>query len=280
MNSQLLILGLHRVGYPPPEAKIRGLFISPDLLSFQLSIIQKMGFRFTSLRDALDNPYGKRAVITFDDGYQDNIENALPILQKFNAPATLFVITGDVGKRKVVWKEAGENLPADLLDWNSLRSLVNLGWEIGSHAHAHVHLARYPEFEQRVHISKSIAEIRKNLGIKPVSFAYPYGSFNEITKKSLHEQGIKYAVTTLPTNQKNSFFIEDLLELSRVSLGGRMMHHYAKTCFKMAKAVSICDLLNGFINLSLSSGFIPLRRKSLLSNAFRMPLDKVPDSRS
>lgn len=237
MNSRLLILGLHRVGCPPPHAKIRGLFISPQLLSFQLSLIQKMGYSFSTLKNALAEPQGKHAVITFDDGYADNFTNALPVLQKFNAPATVFVITGDVGGRNVVWHEAGEDLPADLLDWNKLAYLQRQGWEIGSHAHQHIHLARYNEVEQQTVIEKSLIEIKNNLGIAPVSFAYPYGSYNQTTTKVLKRLGIRYAVTTNPTRREDNLKAENLLELSRVSLGGRKPHHYAKSFLRTVKAV-------------------------------------------
>ena len=241
MESQLLILGLHRVGVPPANAKIRGLFISPKLLAFQLSLVEKMGFRFMTLAQAIKNPHGKRAVITFDDGYADNL-NALPVLEKFNAPATVFVITGDVGKKSVVWSEAGEDLPADILDWKSLAHLQNQGWEIGSHADQHIHLARYDEAAQEDSIRRSIAEIKQNLGSAPVSFAYPYGSYNETTKRVVERLGIKYAVTTNEARIDEKPEDLDLLELSRCSLGGRKFHHYIKSVARTSKAVGKSEL--------------------------------------
>ena len=243
MSSQLLILGLHRVGFPPPNAKIRGLFISPQMLAFQLSMIRKMGYRFLTMEQALSNPNGKNAVITFDDGYADNLTHALPVLREFEAPATIFVITKNVGQKNVVWREAGENLPADILDWRSLEKLQQHGWEIGSHAHRHIHLARYNEADQESVIWQSIVEIKKNLGVRPVSFAYPYGSYNESTKKVLKRLSIKYAVTTNPTEYQDSLGKSDFLELSRCSLGGQKLHHYAKNFLRITKAVGTFEPL-------------------------------------
>lgn len=241
MNSKLLILGLHRVGLPPSNAKIRGLFISPKLLAFQLSLIQKMGYCFSTLEKALSNPTGKTAVITFDDGYADNFTHALPVLREFDAPATIFVITKNIGQENVVWREAGEDLPANIIDWRSLEKLQEYGWEIGSHAHRHIHLARYNEVDQESVIWQSIVEIRKNLGVRPVSFAYPYGSYNESTKKVLKRLGIKYAVTTNRAERKDLSERNDFLELSRCSLGGRKFHHYVKNFLRITKAVGAFD---------------------------------------
>ena len=246
MSSQLLILGLHRVGRPPRNAKIRGLFITPRLLSFQLYLLRFLGYRFLTLRDAIANSGkgGKIAVLTFDDGYMDNVRAALPILQKFGAPATIFVITGDVGKHDVVWSEAGEDLPADMLDWKSLATLRENGWEIGSHAHEHIHLARYDELTQEAIIRRSIDEIEAKLGERPVSFAYPYGSFNRTTKRVLKRNGIQLAVTTVPARSSDDLVARDYLELSRLSLGGRRFYHFGKAFFRTMKA---------------TTGFAPLR---------------------
>jgi peptidoglycan/xylan/chitin deacetylase (PgdA/CDA1 family) len=252
MSSNLLILGLHRVGFPPKHAKIRGLFISPKLLEFQLSLIQKMGYRFATLKQALANPGEKIAVITFDDGYADNYTAALPVLQKFNAPATVFVITGDVGGKDVVWSEASEDLPSDILDWKSLAKLQNQGWEIGSHAHEHIHLARYEEEEQEATIQRSIREIEKNLGTTPVSFAYPYGSYNEATKRVLKRAGIKYAVTINPAHHSINPKNEDHLELSRCSLGGKKFQHYVKSVSRTSKALGKRRMIKNFAAYSQS----------------------------
>jgi peptidoglycan/xylan/chitin deacetylase (PgdA/CDA1 family) len=238
MNSRLLILGLHRVGRPPRSAKIRGLFVTPRLLSFQLHLLRFFGYRFFTLRDAIAN-YDKAekiAVLTFDDGYMDNFTAALPLLKRFGAPATVFVITGDVGKKDVVWDQAGEDLPADILDWAALAQLKENGWEIASHAHEHIHLARYDELTQEEMIRRSINEITTNLGEQPVSFAYPYGSFDETTKRVLKRNGIQLAVTTKRARPDDDLVARDYLELSRLSIGGRRFYHFGKAFVRTVKA--------------------------------------------
>lgn len=240
MRSNILILGLHRVGYPPKNAKIRGLFTSPRLLSFQIRLLRMLGYRFMTLSNAMAAPGGRIAVLTFDDGYADNFSNAMPILHKHRIPATLFVITGDVGQRNVVWDEAGEDLPADILSWEMIRELHRRGWEIGSHAHQHIHFGNHDEAVQAEAIRKSIEHIEKHLGVVPMSFAYPYGSFGAGTKSLLRQHGIRYAVTTDPIGWTEDAVTPDRLELRRVMIGGRKFHHFVKAfCRTVRAAVSL-----------------------------------------
>lgn len=224
-----LILGLHRIGYPPRNAQIRGLFTSPKLLRFELTILKSLGYRFSTLSDAFRFPQPRTAVITFDDGYRDNLIAAETILSDFGAPATVFVVTSDVGKSGVVWSEAGEKLPAEMLGWEDLRKLTTMGWEIGSHSHFHIHHDRRSEAEQRRIIAKSIDSIEQNLGFRPRTFAYPYGAYNAITKSIVRGLDFSYAVTTRPpTASDKEAGLTDPYELPRISIGGRHALHYLK----------------------------------------------------
>ena len=241
MENRLLILGLHRVGVPPSNAKIRGLFISPRALRTQLRLVTSLGFQFMTLRDALAEPTGSRAVVTFDDGYSDNYSAAFPILSSLGIPATLFVITSDVGRKSVVWDEAGEDLPSDMVSWDEIRRLRKSGWEIGSHSHNHVHLDRYRDDEQTAMLWRSIDMIHDQLGESPTSFAYPYGTFNETTKNILKQLGIQQAVTTR-SELANDHPGGDRFELGRVPLGGRRFYHFVKNALRIGKAVGNIEL--------------------------------------
>lgn len=239
MSSRLLILGLHRVGSPPSNAKIRGLFTTPRLLSFQIWLLKRRGYHFTTLREAMRENQTKSAVLTFDDGYADNLTAALPVLKKHNVPATIFVITGDVGDKNVVWDEAGEKLPADLLNWESLAELRRNGWEIASHAREHVHLERYEEKRQEELILMSIDEIEARIGERPVSFAYPYGSYDHRTKRVLKRLGIQFAVTTNAARAEDDLAARDHLELTRLSVGGRHFYHYIRAFIRTVKVAGL-----------------------------------------
>ena len=243
MRSQILILSLHRVGVPPSGATHRCLFTTPRLLAFQIRFVKLLGFKFVTLKEALESNSGNHAVLTFDDGYQDNFSEGLPVLERLNVPATVFVITGDIAARGKSWDEAGEKLPADLMNWETLGILAKKGWEIGSHAHEHIHLARHPVERQEAEIRRSILEIEENLGETPVSFAYPYGSYDEATKNVLRQTPIKYAVTINDADKREPVGEQDRLELSRVSIGGRLLHHYCKSVLRTLKATGFASLI-------------------------------------
>lgn len=234
-KQELLVIGLHRVGIAPAEATHRGLFTSPELLLFTIRSLSKMGFRFSTLRDAANRP-GRTAVLTFDDGYLDNFTEAKPILDHFRIPATVFVVTGDVGKNSVVWEEAGEKLPADLMNWDHLRTLSNGGWEIGSHAHEHIHLDRYCYSRQKETIIKSIVEIERETGVRPVSFCYPYGVFDRSTRAAVQSSGLRYALTSRNPVTTCVDQLDDL-ELGRVVVGGRKIDRYLKCSLRALRAM-------------------------------------------
>ena len=87
----------------------RMLEITPDFLDAALTRLERLGYRIVSLEAALSELRGDRAartpfaVLTFDDGYRDNLVHALPVLEKHEAPFTLYVTTGFAERRAGLW---------------------------------------------------------------------------------------------------------------------------------------------------------------------------------
>lgn len=113
LNGSLLILTYHRV-LPPSFQELEivepGMFVHTSTFEVHLQLL-KQYFDIVSLSDWLHaraegQPAPKRAcAITFDDGWRDNFEFALPLLRRYKVPATIFVVAGMVGTAKQFWPE-------------------------------------------------------------------------------------------------------------------------------------------------------------------------------
>lgn len=221
-HDRLVLVQHHHAGWPPRAARYKRMFTTPALLAFQVRLLRLAGYRFSTLQDAIGMP-GKRAVVTFDDGYRDNIEMAAPVLGRLGVPATVFVVSSDVGRTGVQWDESGDKLPGDLMDWDDLLRLRDRGWEIGSHGHRHVHMARRPADEQAENVRLGRETIERRLGVAPRSFAYPHGSFTDITVDIAKEAGFRCAVTAIRGGNGPDV---DPYRLRRQPGGGRRADHF------------------------------------------------------
>jgi len=229
MNKTIIVY-YHRVGRPPIHARYRSMFVSPKLLRFHILCLKRLGYQFTTVSDAMRQPDKNWACLTFDDGYSDNLELGLPVLQKENVPATIYIVSEGINKKQHIWKESGDKLPGDFLDWDGIKLLRDHGWEIGSHAHDHVHLDRYSKVEQKDFILKSRDLLQERLKSPITGFAYPYGHYNQDTIEIVKTAGFSYATTTrygINTIKTNVF------ELLRIPVGGHQAHHYIQSLARL-----------------------------------------------
>lgn len=101
-----VILCYHRVFSPERDPHL--LSVSPERFRAQMEIVRRIARPV-----ALDDPSrlsARGVVITFDDGYLDNLQNALPILRALEIPATLYIATGNVGAKREFWWDDLERL--------------------------------------------------------------------------------------------------------------------------------------------------------------------------
>jgi len=126
-------------------------------------------------------------VITFDDGHLDNYQYAYPILKKYNLPATMFIIVGEIGQK-------------DSMTLEQIREMSDSGLiTIGSHTVSHEHLPSIKDKERiknEIVLSKQVLEA---IIKKPVNcFSYPIGGFNEEIRQMVIDAGHTTAVSTSP----------------------------------------------------------------------------------
>jgi peptidoglycan/xylan/chitin deacetylase (PgdA/CDA1 family) len=218
----LAILTYHHVGTPHAKARYRGLYVTPACLKAQVQGLKQNGYRFLRLADLTPETKGKVAVITFDDGYRDNLTLGLPVLQDLAVPATLFMVTGAAGAKQHSFSEAGDQSPHDFLTWDELKTLQSAGWEIGSHGDQHIHFGRRDETTQLLELETSSQKIAAYLGAAPISFAFPFGSFNPESFAALQRSSYRFAVTT---EQGNNHSLAQPFALKRIPLKGYRFWH-------------------------------------------------------
>ena len=185
--------------------------VEPRVFKSHLSWLKAKGFESMLVRDipaALRQPdkYPSPWVaITFDDGYQDNVEFALPVLTQVGFVATFFVVAGLVGRSAVLNSGKGHMLYEDrpMMTDRDLKRLCSEGMEIGSHTMTHRLITKVfdlgrNEAEQELRLSKELLANITSRSI--VSFAYPNGqrgAFSNSTRELVSEIGYSIAATTM-----------------------------------------------------------------------------------
>lgn len=130
----------------------------------------------------------KSVVITFDDGYADNYYHALPALEEFNVPATIFITSGKIADKKPFYWDK-ETRKQDRGRPLTRRELVKLSKsrliEIGSHTVSHLHLSSLNIKEQKREILVSKRTLENIVKIRIKHFSYPFGAKNDYNKKTV-----------------------------------------------------------------------------------------------
>lgn len=171
-----------------PNYKHSRLTVSPEILDQQVVYLLNKGYQFLTLSQALETFAGnvkpnKKLVLTFDDGYRDFYEQAYPILKKYNAPATLFVINTDIGR-------AG-NITSAMLKEMRDGGLV----EIGAHTLNHPYLTKLKEMEAEKQILTSKLDLENMVGAAVRVLAYPFGAYNKRVVNLAKQAGYVGAVS-------------------------------------------------------------------------------------
>lgn len=161
--------------------------ISEEAFEAQLRYLHAEGYTVLSLAQACDILDGKREAIprsvllTFDDGYADNLHVALPLLHAYDMSATLFVISAFVGQTNRWNPKACYDV--NHLRWDELQAWLEGGCDIGGHTHEHLCMTRLSgrEIQDAVAVNKQVLE--EQLHLKLRAFSYPYGAYNQAVQQ-------------------------------------------------------------------------------------------------
>ena len=136
------------------------------------------------------------AAITFDDGLESFVENAVPVLQRMNVPATVFVVTDALGSRPV-WGESYYDPKERVMSEEQLCGLPSLV-SVGSHTLTHPNLVALSEEAAGREIMQSRKKLESLLQRPIATFSFPHGEFSSSTVRQCREAGYERVFTIEP----------------------------------------------------------------------------------
>ncbi len=250
-NIKLPVLMYHHIdsgaGIPAGDGVGHGLRVSPQVFEKQLQYIQSKGYATINSDDlyafmefgvALPiNPI----LLTFDDGYKDNLQQALPILQKYNMIGDFGIVTGVVGT-------------GEYMNWDDHKILLKAGNSISSHTVNHCYLAINvnpktgtlgpfqssptddtagqicPRFtfggqlntgQIRGELKQSRDDIEKNLGTKTHFLIYPFGKYNPQVIQIAKDLGYSMATSVEPQYDGVIDLLNNPFAIHRIRMQGQ-----------------------------------------------------------
>ena len=190
------ILAYHRISIETAPG-LEEWAIHPVAFRRQMELLRRLGYRGVSLREMLDSMESgdgqKLIALTFDDGYLDTVETALPILSEFGFRASVYVVPANIGGT-ASWETEGPD--SALASWSQLAQLVDAGWEIGMHSHSHparLDLLSGPALVREA--SRGLDTLQKRLRTPVDSFAYPHGHYSDEAIQALKDAGFRHGLT-------------------------------------------------------------------------------------
>jgi peptidoglycan/xylan/chitin deacetylase (PgdA/CDA1 family) len=204
-TRSLRVLMYHKVNNVPGNP----ITVPVGLFAEQMSELRELGYAVVDLDAVLAHyvdgtplPAGA-TLITFDDGYEDVLRHALPVLERERYPAVLFVPIGYVGEESPLPHEkrlAAQGLVNRTLDWRGLRELDAAGVRIECHGISHRALAALPVDEAMREIALGKLRLEEQLDREVKAFAYVKGSeahFGPVHVSLVRQAGYELGFTSV-----------------------------------------------------------------------------------
>jgi peptidoglycan/xylan/chitin deacetylase (PgdA/CDA1 family) len=185
------------------------IFTSPELFQAQMRYLKWRNLRGVSMRElcrAVSTGNAKGLVgLTFDDGYENFLQNALPVLDRFGFSATVFVVAGMLGEEND-WAFRYDPRPQmKLLDVEGIREVSARGMEVGAHSMSHSKLPGLkPELLEK-EVSGSRQILSEALDEMVDGFCYPYGAIDSASVQAVRRARYTYACTTTTRVERNAY---------------------------------------------------------------------------
>ncbi len=197
------VLMYHRVPDAPITTKHK-TFVTKENFEKHLRFFTRRGLQAITFLDYLafatgDKPLRefpkKPFILTFDDGYQDNFHNMLPLVRAYGYTGVLFLL-GDFSVTGNMW-DVGENLEANrIMTTEQKQAFVDCGWEIGAHTLSHPKLPLLSDEDAMYEICEGRDRIERELQTRVIAFAYPFGTYDERIKNLVKQAGFEFGIAT------------------------------------------------------------------------------------
>lgn len=150
--------------------------VDPPAFRRQVEWLASGSVRVVPMSELLLLPDTTDAVaLTFDDGFANFADEALPLLADHAMKATIFVVSDRVGLDNA-WPGSNDRVPIlPLMDWATLGRIAEQGLEIAAHTRSHPHLRALDDRRLEDELAGCAEAIATKLGRRPVGVAYPYG---------------------------------------------------------------------------------------------------------
>lgn len=187
-RARCVVLAYHAVS---PEERSR--------FAWQMDVLVKKAKPLPADIDELPGKSGNYAAVTFDDGLENIIENALPELQKRSIPATLFVVTDFFGRNRDWEHRGGDDTRHErVMTEEQLKAIASDFISVGSHSMTHPLMTNIPHDQLKQELLGSREKLEKMLNRRVSLFSFPYGGFNAQVVAESRLAGYKRVFTALP----------------------------------------------------------------------------------
>ena len=223
----------HQVGPFSGIKTHRATYVNNRQFELQMAFLHRFGYRVVPLSFLSQSEgsleairYSKTVALTFDDGYENFIEYALPVLKRYNFPATVYVLTGMLGQPAQWLAGSGHATPL-LMSTDQLKYIQEQGIEIGLHGATHQRLSQCGEEQLKQEIAGAKQELEKALDADVRHFCYPYGDLSLSALQQVKQAGFETATTCI----RGAATSDDhplLLPRKAISLGDSIIGFWAK----------------------------------------------------
>jgi peptidoglycan/xylan/chitin deacetylase (PgdA/CDA1 family) len=229
--KRIPILTYHSINEPPHNAAMPNMFVGQRDFLIQMAWLHRLGFRGVSLGEAMPLLYGtgndRVAVLTFDDGYMDTYENALPVLKRFGFTATCFVVSSRIATRNNGGKEQAAETPLAMSS-KQIGEWIMAGMEIGSHTATHAVLTDCSLEECEYEIRASKKTLEQMFGVAIDAFCYPCGAYDAEVVSCVQRAGYRCATTTRGGRARPG---DDVFRLRRLGVNGGGIWRFLASTF-------------------------------------------------